>query len=76
MDAQIHDLEAIYFDTHFHGRRRPLLDHVMPLKAERACGAFLEPNTKPHLTTYDAVQRSSRKHERSLRTEHGLRASI
>ena len=66
MDAQIHDLEAIYFDTH----------HVMPLKAERACGAFLEPNTKPHLTTYDAVQRSSRKHERSHLTAHGLRASI
>lgn len=46
-----------YWDHHFHGRRPPLMRYAMRTKAKRVCGGVLEPNTNPHLLTYDDVVR-------------------
>lgn len=44
-----------HFDTHVHGRRRPMMDVLLPEAAKRMCGGMFEPNTSPHLETYHDV---------------------
>lgn len=50
-------IDIRHFCTHAHGRRGPMKKFVLPEYAKRVCGAALEPNTKPHLLTYDDVRR-------------------
>ncbi|HYF13291.1 MAG TPA: hypothetical protein VD928_03275 [Candidatus Paceibacterota bacterium] len=49
------EIAVPHFDSHVHGRRIPVMNHVLPLAAQRMCGGILEPNTNPHLQTYDDV---------------------
>jgi dihydroorotase len=44
-----------HFDTHVHGRRRPMMDTILPIAAQRMCGGMFEPNTAPHIENYGQV---------------------
>lgn len=54
---QTQGVSVAFWDPHFHGRRNQLMELVLPQKAQRVCGGSLEPNTSPHLLTYDDVRR-------------------
>jgi dihydroorotase len=47
-----------HYDTHVHWRRLPTKKHLMETTAVRVSGASEEPNTKPHLISYEDVHRS------------------
>ena len=54
-----HDtVDVAHYDTHLHWRRLPIKEHLLTTTALRVSGASEEPNTKPHLQTYDDVARS------------------
>lgn len=51
-------LFVAHYDTHVHWRRLPNKKHLLQTAAVRMSGASEEPNTHPHLQTYDDVARS------------------
>lgn len=52
------EVTCSFWDTHFHARRSPIMNIVLPEKARRVCGGVGEPNTFPELLIdYDTVMR-------------------
>ena len=46
-----------HFDPHVHGRRGPMREVLLKQAAKRMCGGILEPNTNPHIYTYEELER-------------------
>lgn len=52
------EFKVAHYDTHVHWRRLPNKEHLLRTAMVRMSGASEEPNTSPHLQTYDDVARS------------------